>query len=444
MPVADMTLPDGSTRSIRGATRQDVIKKATRLSEELSAIPEVQQNPALTYSEFGARKFLNNLMHLPEATGEILALGAAGLQTVSQIPQDNDVGFMDRLNQNFEQQKKQFPASGFQAVQDVLPENFASIQAAGQTAVDAVTGNASDISEQFDKNKLNLQRREEALRQQQPFATGAGDVTGDVATLVTGRRPVANLKSRAATRARMKQEAKQRSSLFGLPEEVRKNTNDVLTGTILPSLGGGAKKISRGAGKAAEAGIEGAVLSVLNDGDPITSAAWSAGAQGIASPGLFLLEESVKTPWRALGTGALAFSLWQAYGPDAVNVLESSENAVRKYGAGLALGVLSGALGAGRVRGEWLEKFPQFADAMTSVPRGVAISKLNELTGAVEDGDVSAVQVMEKFASNPSFFSASEQRKLGEAMMSKKTGAFRDQVSRLMKNKKFREKVENL
>lgn len=448
MPVlADMTTPDGRTLTVRGASEKDVKTKARRLAQEFEAFPEVDQPAGLTVGEFGARRLLNNALNLPGATGDALALGGAALQTVSQSLGDTEQDFLDRLRANFEAQRQQAPASGFRAVQEQLPENFASIQAAGQTVGDVATGQASpgQFGEQFAQNKLELARREEALRQQQPIATGAGDIAGDAATIFTGRLPRTRARQQAARETRLSEEASERAAMQGLSESGKQKISDVLTGKILPALGRGTQTAGRGAKKAGEAGIEGTTLALLNDGDPISTGMWAAGAQGAASLPLFALDEFSRAPFKSLGVGTLAFSLFQLYGPETTQVIESTEDAVRKAGAGLALGALSGLAGAGRVRGSVMENYPRFADALTSAPRGAVLSTIEDLNNAQNEGETAPLGVMEKFVTDPAFFNENQQKALGRALTSEKTGAFRQEVDRLMKNnKKFREKIEAL
>lgn len=201
-------------------------------------------------------------------------------------------------------------------------------------------------------------------------------------------------------------------------------------------------------GRAVEAGLEGATIALLNDGDPLEVAAWSAGSQaggslllsgmsGIFSGGPTRI--GLKILGTAAGVGTL-LQILQVAGPqDDPSLIGSIEAGFPKVVGAIALGSLSGIAGLGRVSSRFpVNALPQIADAISALPRGATISVLNELLQ-----DPAAETVVQRLASDPNFFGARAGRRIQRALTDE-TISLSETVENLMSNSEFREAWEGL
>ena len=108
-----------------------------------------------------------------------------------------------------------------------------------------------------------------------------------------------------------------------------------------------------------ETGFEAAVISALGDGDPVTASFFAAGAQAGGSFGLAVckgllsggvLKAGAKISIAAASTFGL-IQLFNSVSPIGTDsVLTSAESAFDKVALVMALGMVSGMVGAGRGR----------------------------------------------------------------------------------------------
>lgn len=328
--------------------------------------PAEQTDP--WFDEFlaeGARTALNNILGLPGAM-------AAGFDPDGEVSQ--------RLG-TVGEGAFQKPTEGFTRM-----PTASELEAAGRSIPALVPGGQSP-GERFTQEQLGVDARIRGSRAEHPMATTFGDITGDIATLLGGRQPIARLVQRAETRA-----VGSRPSLYfgrATPEAAR-NLEFVWQRTAnTPAM----RKLYRGLGRSAETGFEAAVLESLKGDDPLESAAWAAGGQ---LGGSALLEgmkhlftggpvsAAGKLTIAAATTGGLMQLLKSASPGGQDYILESLESGFDKVKWGLALGVLSGAAGAGRLRDtQWADRFPEIMDAIAATPRGFSLSILEEW----RDGD---------------------------------------------------------
>lgn len=396
--------------------------------------------------EMFGRTFINNVLAIPAASGEALAMGAGLAETAAGTArsmvtgQEQDQGFMERFGEATERQRQQFPASAIRQI----PRVTASDIAAGTEAVtgagrNLLQGEAPQLGEQFREGQ---QRQQQMIEQMEGTAAGeTGEVLGDVATILTGRAPLARRRARASQqrRSQVEQEFRER---IRIPDELQDELNDSFTRNIVPFIKGTGRGLKRGTGRAVEGGIEGATLAFLQEGDPSAMFGLGAGAQAAGSLGLHAAEKPVKRLLPYIGTGIVVHEMWKAAAPGPQNFFESKDFAINMAVAGFAAGAVGALSGAGRLRGPTADKFPELFDAVTAAPRGAVRSRLEELTKNAEEGNNTPQKVLERFVQNPGAFSHDQQNALGRALNSEREGAFTREVERLMRSSEsFRDAV---
>lgn len=298
----------------------------------------------------------------------------------------------------------------------------------------------------FDE-RLELTRKQEAERTRQakelfPGMFGAGEIASDVGAMVSGRTPLARSRAagQAAQRAAIIEQA--RKGFDDLPHNIKGQFEDVFTEKIVPLFKESAQRLGRGTGKVAETGFEAALFAAINDGDLETAFGLGAGGQAIGSASLFLMEKPTVRLLPAVGIAFVASEMMKAVGPGDQDFFESKDFAIQKTVAALALGLVSGLAGAGRLRGPTAERLPALMDSITSIPRSVITSRMAELTKEGEAGNNAPMMVMQRFATNPSAFTEDQQNALMRAMNNPRQGVFTKEVNRLMGNEDFVRRLE--
>ncbi len=300
----------------------------------------------------------------------------------------------------------------------------------------------------LDDARARQQALTDAGRDQFPMSALLGNATGGAASLVGLRAPIAAQRGLSQLQhvrniEAAKLLAKRSSGAVANSPTLSAAFNEAFKrSTALKTLG-------NRVGRAGEAGLEGAAIALLNGGDPMEVAAYSAGGQaagslllggisaatgsgGIGTKGLRLMGA-------AAGIGALLQVVKTAAPGGENSVIESVKSGFEKVTLGLALGAVSGIAGAGRVSNRFpVKALPELADAITSVPRGAFISVLNE---ALKDKTVE--KTLNKLKSNPSYFGDSATTQLNRAIFSEKISVS-ETINSLMQGKAFREKMEGL
>jgi len=268
------------------------------------------------------------------------------------------------------------------------------------------------------------------MAEQRPGATAVGQFAGDAATLAMGRAPfvrpggggmfdqqIGSMLTRYATAARGPQASALR----------RTSANIVNSDTF--------RNIARGAGRAGEAGLEGAAMSLLQNGDPLETAAFAAGGQAVSSLGGELFEDAVNfLPGKtfkgkllsaaasAAATGGILQLLKSAMPGGEDNVIESLESGFNKAMLAIALGGALDLVGRRPSGGGILREFPAIADAMQTLPR-TGIIKLAQ--AAASDPEI------ERAAQNAPLLSQSDAKLYMDALESEEPAqALRDLMDR--------------
>jgi hypothetical protein len=267
------------------------------------------------------------------------------------------------------------------------------------------------------------------MSREHPFANQAGEIVGDVATIVTGRLPLARGVGAAEKALKGIRRADLAPGWQNVADKAFKSSS--------------MKSLYRGMGRAAEAGFEGAVLSMLKEGNPLEAGAYSAGAQmagsGVLSVAsdLFttkgVLRSLTTTQKLALGaaTATALTGLLQQVTPlgegNSYDAIRAMDTGYAKVAAGLGLGILATGAGFGRVRSENL---PKLVDAVTAAPRAGVISLLTDLAKEKESGGDAVSRTAAHLAKNPDIFNDSQQKALNSAF---EGGTFAKTVDKLLR-----------
>lgn len=291
-----------------------------------------------------------------------------------------------------------------------------------------LAGGEAVLGRDFSEAQQRQQEMNRRAAEQQPFATAAGEMVGAGVELATGR---AGLGIRA------------RPGRMTPPPSVQPQFNDIISKSVRGLRDTGVK-VGRAGQKAGEVGLEGAVLAVLDDGDPVATAGLAAAAQAGGSASLFLLERPLIRLLPTVATATVGSLIFQAVAPGDRNVFEATDFAVDKIILAVGLGTLSGLAGAGRLQGIAAERAPILADAINAVPRGALLSRLSEFTRESERGENTLFRITDKMRTNPGFFTPGEADRLGRAMNSKKKDALAKAVDQMRRSASFRNKLDDL
>jgi len=346
------------------------------------APPTEAELDAIFGSSFGAFEqrasttFINNALGLPggisKIAGTALAQGAAALGA-------GEGDFFDRV----EQQKARAPASGLLAFPQPKVSDIASLI----KSIPALLPGGKTPGEAFRGHQEGAAAKEAALRGAHPKATAAGDVAGDVLTLASGRLPAA----KAIAKAELKLAPKVADMAFGsalakpLDPGTARLANRIINSPKMRAL-------ARGLGRSVETGFEAMVLDIVKGDDPMETAAYAAGGQlagsalltagkGLISGGP--LKAGGKLAIAAASTAALLQMLKNVTPGGEDNFISNINDGFDKVTLALALGIISGLAGAGRLRGGKLaEDLPKLTDAIATIPRAATISILEDWVNA--------------------------------------------------------------
>lgn len=207
-----------------------------------------------------------------------------------------------------------------------------------------------------------------------PGASFLGDISADTAALVAARAPFRRGAAGGAFDGLVARGAQSLKKLV--------NPAGAATGAAgaAGQAAGGLGVLARGGARAVEAGLEGAMIAALQDGDPAEMAAVGAGAQVggslantvrdalIGPPGKFSMTRLAT----ATGVGAIALgALYKATPLDDGNLLTWFDDNLDKIVSGALLGIGAGLAGrrGSSTPGTLGGYFPGLADTLTQMPR---------------------------------------------------------------------------
>ncbi|NIR50008.1 hypothetical protein GWO43_16035 [candidate division KSB1 bacterium] len=421
------------------------IRNANFLVEQAK---DTNKSDVLNFLNNIGKGFVDAVLGAPQALGSALAFGGAGLQTAAETPfKEGDFGA--RFSQNLEEQRDQLPASALINAPRVDAVDLQSGFDAGLSAAREAIGNETlltgTLGERFNQAQFLNEVQGRANEAVRPFSTGAGEVTGTALGVLAGRAPVVRGRNPRLKAKRLKARRLDIKPPRPIGPHERK-LNDIVTNYVIEKLPRVKTTIGRGAGRVAEAGLEGLAAGFLQgDPNPIQLAAFGAGTQAVGSASLTLLSKPLAGLSSFFGTAFIASRMFDAVGPDEQNIFESADFATEKTLAAFILGLSAATIGLGRVRGPQAEKFPVFFDALTAVPRNSVFSLVAQMSQARQEGDVLPQRVLDKLVSNPDFFNRNQVNSLGRAIMSDKKDAFIKEVNRLMEESPdFQKRVGDL
>lgn len=282
------------------------------------------------------------------------------------------------------------------------------------------------------------------LEQDRPGAFQTGEFLGDVGTIAAGRLPMVRGPG-GVFDAPLEQGIKAAARGInpqGLSTGGRAAIEQVLKSDVF-------REVNRGLGRAAETGLEGALLAIMQEGDPIETAAFAAGGQlaasgalaaaaGAASGPLEYLPKTLKGKATAAVAGAavlggLVLMAKQATPGGDDFILPSSETGFAKTASALLLGATAGLAGKRTKAGGVLKTLPKLGDAILSVPR-TGLIKLAQ--AAAEDPELE--QTINSVAANPAGFT---QRELERFRATFDADDPADALRELLQDPDFRQKI---
>ena len=347
--------------------------------------------------------------------------------------------------------QKRGPAPGVSygdVVSQMAPSSdqiFADVQRGAETASKIANYSREPIS-----------TRQEALANQQgitqqnqanhPFLTAAGDVAGDVGTLMTFRAPMA--KNRAALDYA---QASGVRTLNSMQEAANTPAAQSFKELFLKGFSNSplAASLTRGVTKAGEAGIDGMMLGIMNRKDPVEAAAIGAGSQVGASMLMSTLtgfkgagSPATRLMIAAGGTVAALQTLRVLTPLDAGSPVTDLQMAFPKIIGAAALGMAAGVMG-GRVTGTKAyegarDLMPVIADQFSTALRGISLERLTEWMA-----DPRIETTLSALARDPDTFGAAAGRRIERAITNGNMN-LSNTIDELSRNKKFRQQLESL
>lgn len=269
------------------------------------------------------------------------------------------------------------------------------------------------LGERFQQAQTDQMVTDIQMAEAAPFATGAGEVAGDIATLLGGRAAL-----RGGTAQQLAPIAAERAQ--------------TILGRAIQSTGAA---LARAGGRAAESGAEGAFLAALQGADPMQVGGIAAGGQAIgelARP-TFLKLIQPKNLFAAIGIATIASLGAQQLTPGGLDrVLPTLEKKNKE--AIIAL-LLTGTVGTltGRVPKEFAG--PAFAELASVMPRGALLSVLSSYS----KDSARVGPVLQKFSEDPDYFGPKARRLLERALTTEDVD-LSGTINRLMEERPFRQK----
>jgi hypothetical protein len=368
---------------------------------------ELARQPGATeaFGRFAAGEFADNMLAVPDLAA------TAGLRIATNQPLLGGDAPLPKLGER------------------VLPIPRVGEMAAGARAIPKIFS-GSGFKDAFQAGTEEQTAYDASLREAHPIASGAGEITGDIATLFTGRTGL-----RKGAKAEASTIAAGRSVVPYIEPGLRRQLDEITRSVI-------GSKLPRGLARAAETGIEGAVLAVLDEGDPIQTAALAAGSQAAGSLFMTMAKPFASGPGllSAVALSAVGIQLFKEAtpgGPD--SAIQSLETSIFKVLPIVSLGVVAAAAGFGRISGPMKQNLPKLADAITTIPRGSIVSLLETLSKDEKEGRPESMRVLETFAADPTAFGPGAMLRIQRSL---EAGNFSEEVSRLMEIPEVRQLVE--
>lgn len=320
----------------------------------------------------------------------------------------------------------------------------AGVDVMGQLlAGDIEMGNAlTEVPDAFRQAVGEQQDRDLFGASLHPLAERVGEYAGGAAQLLSFRLPIVNIARRESRRVAAISKEKPSTTRTPVPPGIRGLVDDIVNNRLVTMAGKSGLRVG-------EAGLEGAVLAALNEGDPLMTMAFAAGGQAAGGVVLGGSTALLKRPALLLSVaaGALVVQMIRQTIPGGNDwISESAEFAIDKVNLMFGLGLVAAVAGVGRaglppVRLASLTRnLPKLADSIFTAPRGMWVSLVSDLTKAEESGDTIPLMVLEKFIENADYFGPAARDHLAHAIRSESV-SFNVQVQALMQNELFHSRL---
>lgn len=381
------------------------------------------------FGRAGVTSFLDNLLGLPDVAANMVREGGQMPPSVTRMfnpmetVRDVKALFGGPAATNEMQNARTADDSAFYGREQSLGARNLGLPRGDQVvaAALALPGGPGGLTDRYQGEIARGQQ----LREEHPIASTVGDLTGDAATLFTGRMPGVNAMGRAE------------KVIAGLKNPIadpgfRRVAMEVMTSDAM-------KGVYRGLGRAAETSLEGAGLAILKEGDPIDTALYGAAGQVGGSIGLGMGKAVWKHPlWATVLGSAAVYQVAKDMTPGGRDrILESLESGSSHAAHALMIGAVSGMVGAGRIRSADL---PRVADAMTAIPRGAMLSLLSDMSKEEEAGGADVRNTVAHLVNNPDGFNKTQIGQLERAMTE---GTLGDTIGKMVKtDPRFREIID--
>jgi hypothetical protein len=331
----------------------------------------------------GAGELVANVLGLPHALGEVLALGNAAVSTAAGVGTAALRGEPLNVAETWKASRRMAETPSAVNPLMAMPEP-----------------NSGDVL-----GMVGLEEKGSDL------ATSAGKTAADVATLVA-LNPASRIKNILKARK-------------GPTAAVDPDTRGMLDKA--------ARSLTAGLGKTAEAGFEGAVVGALGDGDPANTAAWSAGIQAGGSMALTAKAAFLKHPFQTFGSLWLGHEMFKAVAPGPQDLFDSKDAAVQEMVGAYGLGIAASLVGAGRGT-----ESQRVVNAISRASRAGIASVVGQLQAAKERGEPQYELVVSTMVNDPDHFGPEYARRLQRAADSKKENELTNEIDRLMRSNRFK------
>lgn len=388
-----------------------------------------------------AGSFTSNMLSLPHAAGELLAAGAAIPKTAGGAAvaamRGQPMNIMDRFSTARSEQEGKFPASLLLKFPDpdsgdvlAVPGAFARLpEHIGDDAFrdpNAPIVAGSGLRRAYGESRAAEQERAE----ENPIANAAGRTAGDVASMLLlrpGARAADALKlERTNPRATIQR-------LAPPPGADRIELKD--------RLDYAAKVLGRGLGRSAEAGFDGAVLAAVGDGDPVQTAAYTAGIQAGSSMAIGAKNSIMRNPIKSIVGITVGHEIWKTVAPGPQDIFGSKDAAFQEVVGAYAVGTLAGLMGGSR-GGVGAGKLRELTSVLNDSARYSAQSVVTQLNEARRRGDPKYEAVIGKLSTEPDYFGRETRIRLERASRSQKPNALLNEIDALMRSTRFRQKFD--
>ena len=386
----------------------------------------------------GGRELADIALSVPQIAGDTLAAGASIPSFLKGLIPGGE-GPVDAFKRQFTEEQQLFPASALRAIN--LPD--ANQLMAGAMSIPSLVPGGEGPDEAFDRNLASVDLQELQNEANFPLATKVSEFFADVVALLAAKRPIAG-----------KIIGAERKLLGASPLEFGRAVKTIIAKPGFKELTKGAlksdgmKHLYRGAGRSIEAGVEATMLEIINGDNPAETAALAAGLQSAGSLSLFALKGrtggSIGNIGLRIGAAAVAAgSLWQLVknvipgGDD--RLIESMETGFEKVMLAVGLGLLSGVVGAGRLRGantNLQKNLPIIMDSISTIHRGTFLGLLAAAKDGTPEQQAQIEQTLDVLTTKPDSIPAGVRQQLLTSMTD---GTFVEAIDNLSANQEFQQ-----